>query len=204
MFKYSGAAVSGLIAAPVEAVWELVSDVARHPAIAGSGEVRGIRVVGDGPLGLGGVFESRQNLRGIKYVTASRVVIWEPPHRFAWRVGLPGAPGRAQTWMFSLRPEAGGTRLENGVALIYAFPSLPPFSLARAQISRRYAGSIHPTLRNVAAILGAPAPSDVVERLEPPPALAAFLPPPATLPAVALAGGATLLLAAYALRRGAR
>lgn len=204
MFKYSGASVSAVIAAPPEAVWELVSDVTRHPEIAGSGEVQQITVAGGGPLGLGSVFESRQNLRGIKYVTANKVVLWEPPLRFAWRVGLPGAPGVAQAWMFSLCPEAGGTRLENGVALVYAFPDLPPFSLIRAEISRRYAGSIHPTLRNVAAILGAPAPTDVVERLEPPPALVGFMPPAAALPTAALAGGAALLLAAAALRRGAR
>jgi len=203
MFKYSGAAVSGVIAAPVEAVWELVSDVARHPEIAGSGEVRAVEVVGGGPLRRGTVFESRQNLRGVRYVTANKVVIWEPPYRFGWRVGVPGAPGVAQVWVFSLRPEAGATRLENAVALVYAFPDLPPLRQIRARLGRAYASSMRPTLANAAALLGAPTPTDVVERHEPPPELAAMLPPPA-LPTVAvLAGGGALFLAARALRRRA-
>lgn len=203
MFKYSGAVVSGLIMAPVEAVWELVSDVRRHPEIAGSGEVQAIEVVDGGALGLGAVFESHQRIRGINYVTANRVVVWEPPYRFAWRVGVPGAAGKAQVWMFSLSPSNGGTRIENGVALIYAFPDIFPFSLPRTWISRGYAGSIHPTLNNVASLLGAPPPTEVVERLEPPAELAAMLPPPALPFSAALAGGAALLLAARALRRRA-
>ena len=46
--------------------------------------------------------------------------------RFAWRVGFRFAPGVAQIWMFSLTPEAGGTRVENAVALPYALPTFFP------------------------------------------------------------------------------
>ena len=83
--RYMGAAVSAVIAAPLEEVWALVSDPARHPEIAGTGEVRGVEVVGGGPVGLGTVFESRQNVHGARYITANRVVLWEPPRRFVFR-----------------------------------------------------------------------------------------------------------------------
>lgn len=202
--RYSGASVSGLILASPAAIWELVGNVTRHPAIAGSGEVREVSVVGDGPLAAGAVFESQQCLRGINYVTANRVVAWEPGRRFAWRIGVRGAPGVAQIWKFELSPEGGATRVENGVALLYAFPSIYPFSLARARLGRGYAASIRPTLFNLAAMLGAPPPAELVERHEPPADLAAQLPPPALQGAAVLAGGAALFAAARALRRSAR
>lgn len=176
--RYLGASVSALLAVPIEQVWELVSDPRRHPQLAGSGQVQEVEIVGGGPMGPGVVFQSRQRVSGINYTTASRTVIWEPPHRFAWRVGFPFAPGVAQVWMFSLTPEAGGTRVENGVAQIYALPTFFPFSMAHEELGRRETELMAPTLTNLAYVLGATPPTELVERSEIPAVLEALLPWP--------------------------
>ncbi len=197
MIRYTGATVSGLITAPVEAIWELVSDVERHPQIAGSGEVQAVTVRDSRPLGPGVIFESQQLLRGIHYVTANRIVIWEPPYRFAWRVGTTRAPGIAQIWMFHLQPEANGTRVTNGVALIYALPVFFPFSLLRQKVAQGYARSMQPTLENIARMVNAPPPTDLRITTEPPPELTKMFPPlfvpGATMVAAAVAAAAGIL-----------
>ncbi len=175
--RYVGASVSGVLRAPVESVWDLVADPTRHPEIAGSGEVRAVTVPG-GRMGPGVVFESQQRMRGLSYVTANRVVIWEPPYRIAWRVGFTFAPGVAQIWMFSLAPEASGTRIENGVALPYALPNVFPFDLLHREIARREVSVIRPTFTRLASVLGTSPPAELVERLEAPAALTALLPSP--------------------------
>lgn len=143
--RYVGASVSGVVRAPVESVWDLVADPTRHPEIAGSGEVQAVTVPG-GRMGPGVVFESQQYMRGLSYVTANRVVIWEPPYRIAWRVGFTFAPGVAQIWMFSLAPEAGGTRIENGVVLPYALPGCSPSACFTARLrAGRYPSSSRPS-----------------------------------------------------------
>lgn len=200
--RYLGATTSGVIRAPVEMVWELVSDPTRHPEIAGSGEVLAVTVPG-GVIGPGSVFESQQRMRGISYVTANRMVIWDPPYRLAWRVGLPGAPGVAQIWMFSLAPEAGGTRVENGVALPYAVPAFFPFSRIHAEVGRRELSVMTPTLTRLAHLLTRPPPTDVVERAEAPAALTALLPSP-LIQGTFWAGMGAALLALVLRRRRSR
>lgn len=176
--RYLGASVSGVVAAPVEQVWQLVSDPTRHPELAGSGEVQSVEIDGGGPMGPDVIFRSQQRVAGLSYVTANRAVIWEPPLRFAWRVGFSFAPGVAQIWMFSLSPEAGGTRVENGMGQIYALPTVFPFSLAHDTLGRRETALMAPTLANLARALGAPPPTDVIERYEAPAAIQQLLPWP--------------------------
>lgn len=156
----------------------------------------------DAPLTQGAVFESQQCMRGINYVTANKIVIWQPPYRFAWRVGLPGMPGIAQIWMFDLQPATGGCRVTNGVALtLYTLPTIPPLSMLRDSIGRGYAGSIVPTLHNLAAMLEVPAPTEISSVSEPPAELVGLLPPADLLGGAVMAAAA---LAAAALNRLAR
>ncbi|MFV9504881.1 MAG: SRPBCC family protein [Oscillochloridaceae bacterium umkhey_bin13] len=199
MLTYPGASVSALIAAPIEAVWAQVSDPHNHPRLAGSGEVQAIEVLG-GVMGPGTVFQSQQQMRGLSYVTANRTVLWEPPARFAWRVGFSFAPGVAQVWGFLLTAEEGGTWVENGVALPYPLPTKPPFDRLHAEIGRREGSVIAPTLVNLAAALGAPPPVHMVERHTAPEALADLLPPP-LIQAALIAGGAAVI---WSLLRGSR
>ena len=201
MFRYLGASVSGLIAAPIEAVWELVSDPSCHPQLAGSGEVRSVELVDHQPMGLGTVFHSQQHMRGLSYVTANRTVIWEPPFRFAWRVGFRFAPGVAQIWMFSLTPEAGGTRVENAVALPYALPTFFPFHMAHDEVGRREVAVMLPTLNNLAQLLGVLAPTAIRSSERAPATLTALLPSPLLQGALMVGGVATLLYTMVRQRR---
>ncbi|RRR65323.1 MAG: DNA methyltransferase [Candidatus Viridilinea halotolerans] len=198
MFRYLGASVSGVIAAPMEAVWEVVSDPMRHPQLAGSGHVRSVEVVGDGPMGVGSTFLAKQELQGIRYVSTNRTVIWEPPFRFAWRVGTPFAPQGAQIWMFSMLPDHAGTRIENGVALPFVLPSFFPFSLVHDEFGRREQSQIGPTLDNLARILGVLPPSSVVASERAPVPLTALLPSPILQGSLWVGGTAALL---WLLRR---
>lgn len=175
--RYPGASVSAVIAAPIEELWEVVSDVLRHPELAGSGEVQQTEILGGNGLALGGLFRSQQNMHGLKYATVSRVVAWDPPYTFAWRVGIAAAPGIAQTWLFNLTPVAGGTRVENGVALIEALPPFWPFSLLYDDLGRREAEVILPTLKGLARIVGAPVPTEFDTRRQPPMLAIAQMPP---------------------------
>jgi hypothetical protein len=194
--RYPGASVSALIAAPIEDIWEIVSDVQRHSALAGSGEVQQVEVLSTDGLRRNALFRSQQRMRGFDYVTVSRVVIWDPPYSFAWRVGVPLAPGVAQVWLFNLTPVAGGTRVENGVALPYAMPNLWPFSLLLADIGHREAEVMAPTLQNLARMLGVPVPNQIDIRHEAPVMASSLLPSPliqaGVWAGVALAGGALL------------
>lgn len=198
--RYLGASVSGIVAAPVEQVWALVSDPRRHPELAGSGEVQSVEVVGGGPPGPGVVFESHQRVNGLSYVTANRTVIWEPPLRFAWRTGFPFAPGVAQIWTFGLTPVEGGTRVENGMAQIYALPTVFPFDQIHAELGRRETALMLPTLANLARALGAPAPTELTRRFEAPDAIAQLLPLPMMQGAV-WESGVGMLLGALGQRR---
>ena len=190
--RYLGASVSGVIAAPVEQVWALLSNPKRHPELAGSGEVQTVAVLGDGTMGQGVVFESQQLVNGLTYTTANRTVIWEPPFRFAWRGGFAFAPGVAQIWMFSLTPVAGGTRVENAMAQIYALPTGFPFSIIHNELGHREAVLMQPTLTNLARLLGAPEPTDLTEHHTAPDALVALLPWP-TMQGAVWEGGVGML-----------
>ncbi|NJO84338.1 MAG: hypothetical protein HC828_17200 [Blastochloris sp.] len=97
MLQYMGASVSALIAAKPEAVWAIVSDLRRHPELAGSGQVTKIEMLTPEPIGLGSQFQSAQNLNGFRYPTVSHVVVYEPMRRFTWRIGLPGTPPFARS-----------------------------------------------------------------------------------------------------------
>ncbi|PDW03583.1 SRPBCC family protein [Candidatus Viridilinea mediisalina] len=193
MFCYLGASVSGVIAAPIESVWGVVSDPTRHPQLAGSGQVRSVEVLGDEPLKVGSIFVAQQEIRGIHYVSTNRMVIWEPPFRVAWRVGTPFAPRGAQIWMFSMLPDREGTRVENGVVLPYVLPSFFPFRLAHDEFGRREHSAIEPTLDNLARMLGVLPPSNLIKNERAPAPLTALLPSPLRQGALWAGGGAALL-----------
>ena len=83
-----------------EAVWEVVSDLARMPEFSpelARAFVRGGPGVGTRIIGL--------NRRGpVVWPTVSRVVRWEPGRAVAWKTRESGA-----TWVYELEPTATGT-----------------------------------------------------------------------------------------------
>jgi uncharacterized protein YndB with AHSA1/START domain len=201
MFRYMGASVSAVLTAPIERVWPIVGDVTRHAELAGSGEVQSVRLRDAAAPAAGVVFESHQRMRGITYTTANRIIEWDPPHRLVWRVGFPFAPGIAQVWHFRLLPSAGGTRVENAVALIYALPETFPLSPLHDAMGRGYAASMTPTLDNLARMLGVQAPIDRRVQLRPPHQLTALLPPPNLMGGLLLGGLAAGAVATAAVIR---
>ena len=86
------------VEAPVERVWEVVSDVRRMPEF--SPEVRKVLTYGGAgtKMRLVGI-----NRRGLAvWPTTSRVVRWDPERAIAWKVRESGA-----TWLYELEPASG-------------------------------------------------------------------------------------------------
>jgi uncharacterized protein YndB with AHSA1/START domain len=183
-----------------EPLWEIISDVTRHPELAGSGEVVQTELLTPGLLVQGSRFQSRQNMRGMRYRTISHVVACEPPRRLAWQIGLPGTPPFGQVWQFELTPQAGGgTLVEHGVALPYALLQAWPVTLLTDQGMQNEAATMVPTLRNLARLAGVEAPASIETTLRPPPTAAALLPSPIYQGLLWASGG--LLLLSRTLRR---
>lgn len=185
---YIGSAASAVIAAPIETLWAIVSDVTRHPELAGSGEVQHTWLLTPAPVQHGSLFESAQLMRGLRYSTVSRVVAFEPPHRLAWRVGVRQFPGRAQVWQFALTPQENGTLVQNSVALPYVFPRIWPLSLLLDIAAQHEVETMRPTLINLAQLAGAPPPIHIEHSLRAPESTAALLPAPIVQRAVWVAG----------------
>jgi uncharacterized protein YndB with AHSA1/START domain len=101
-----------LIAAPIERVWALVSDI-ELPARFSS-EFLGARWT-DEP-GLGARFAGRNHHDALgEWETVSFVTRYEPPRSFAWAVTDADHP--SASWWFDLDAEAGGTRLRQGMRM---------------------------------------------------------------------------------------
>lgn len=98
--------VSVEIAASLEEVWEVVTDI-NAPARFQE-EFMGADWLDDGPA-LGARFVGRNNRRGHDWETTSWVVGFEPNREFGWAVSDPVNPGA--TWTFRLEPSGGGTNL---------------------------------------------------------------------------------------------
>lgn len=98
-------------AAP-EAVWPLVTDVARMGEW--SPENEGGRWQSD-PGGLGATFESTNRRGEREWTTISTVVGWIPNEVFAFAVNDPANP--AAIWTYLLTPEESGTRVVERVRL---------------------------------------------------------------------------------------
>lgn len=101
-----------LIAAPPEAVWQLVSDPLRAPEL--SDELQRVEWV-DEPD------PSQQDRTGMRFrgfnshpamgewSVESHIIAWDEQREFAWAVADPDNP--SAVWRFTLEPVDGGTRL---------------------------------------------------------------------------------------------
>jgi hypothetical protein len=88
--------------ASTEAVWEVVSDLARMPEF--SPELRKAFVLGKPGLGTNILGINRR--KAVFWPTTSKVVRWEPGRAVAWKTRESGA-----TWVYELEPTATGTTL---------------------------------------------------------------------------------------------
>lgn len=97
--------------APVQTVWELVTDITLMPRF--STELQEIEWAegSDCPcLGARFIGVNRHPSVG-RWTTTSTVIEFDPPRAFAWAVGDPDNP--AATWRFDLTDVAGGTALRH-------------------------------------------------------------------------------------------
>ena len=102
--------VERLIAAPPEAIFDLLVDPSRHRDIDGSGTVRGAK--GDtSRLKLGAKFGMSMKM-GMPYSMTSTVIEYEENRRLAWQTAGPGRIGArvgGRIWRYELEPADGGT-----------------------------------------------------------------------------------------------
>jgi len=103
------------IDATAEELFAMLADVAHHDALAGSGEVKSVRVLTPGELHEGSEWEADEQIRfgkGTQTFTArSHVTQFAPPYSLAWTSTPPGKPKpRRIEWTWSLEPSTqGGT-----------------------------------------------------------------------------------------------
>ncbi len=104
------------IAATPEAVWSVISDFGRHPALAGSGEVLAVRT--SGAVGVGSVFEGDVRTGEVgSFVSRNVVTAFDHDRRLAWSSYPPLDDDETPAhqievqWAFDLVPSAQGTRV---------------------------------------------------------------------------------------------
>ena len=110
-----GVEVYADIAAPIEQVWDVVTDIGLMPAY--STELQSVEWVDgfDGPrLGARFLGTNRHAAIGV-WTTCSHITEFDPPQAFEWTVGNPDGP--AAVWRFDLASATGGTRLRYSARL---------------------------------------------------------------------------------------
>ena len=119
--------VREVLPAPRERVWALLTDVERMGGL-GPENVR-TEWVGD-ERGVGARFRGWNQREGIgAWDVPCRVVVHEPPHRFAWTTGDDDRP--STTWSYELTEADGGT------LVVQRFAHGPGFTYLRAAAEKR-------------------------------------------------------------------
>lgn len=95
---------SRVIAAPADAIFDLLADPAAHARFDGSGSVRAARPGGPARLSLGATFGMQMRI-GIPYRIKNTVVEFDEGRLIGWR-HLGG-----HVWRYILEPVAGGTKV---------------------------------------------------------------------------------------------
>jgi uncharacterized protein YndB with AHSA1/START domain len=105
--------VERVIAAPPEAIFEVLADSSRHHLIDGSGMLQGATDRAPSRLAHGDTFGMKMKML-VRYSTVNRVVEFDENRRIAWRTGPEGAMGRVlagRVWRYELEPVDQGTRV---------------------------------------------------------------------------------------------
>jgi uncharacterized protein YndB with AHSA1/START domain len=100
------------IAAPPEAIFDVLADPAKHSLIDGSGMLQGAVDGSDVErLSLGSTFGMGMKM-GVSYSTVNTVVEFEENRRIAWQTGPKGKLGpyvAGRIWRYELEPQGDGT-----------------------------------------------------------------------------------------------
>ena len=107
-----------VINASPQAVFDIVSDLARHKELAGSGELVNVRKLTEGPVGLGSMIEADEHIelgdQVMDFAAKSVVVAYDAPNTISWMPNPP-IPTRRIQWWFHVTPEGQGTKVVNEV-----------------------------------------------------------------------------------------
>ena len=102
------------INATPETVFGIISDFTRHKELAGLGELVNVRILTDGPIGLGSMIEADEAVQmgdnTIELSTKSVVVGFNSPNNLSWIV-VPPFPLRRVQWWFRLTQQGDTTTL---------------------------------------------------------------------------------------------
>jgi len=131
------------IDAPPDKVFAILADVPHHDDLAGSGEVKSIRIVSSEEIRVGTEWEADEEIKvgrsTQQFIARSTVREYDPPRVFSWTSMPPRSvkpvPRRIQ-WWYRLTPDAGGTRVVERVEVDMG-PAMNlimklPYRLARA------------------------------------------------------------------------
>jgi uncharacterized protein YndB with AHSA1/START domain len=100
-----------VIAAPPEAIFDLLADASRHLDLDGSGQLRGATSATPERLTLGATFGMSMHM-GVGYSMVNTVIEFEENRRIAWQSKLAGRWGHwlgGRIWRYELEPVGGGT-----------------------------------------------------------------------------------------------
>lgn len=96
----------------------VVSDFTRHKELAGLGELVNVRILTEGPIGLGSMIEADESVQmrenTIELSTKSLVVGYKSPNDLSWIV-VPPFPLRRVQWWFQLTQLGDSTTLVHEV-----------------------------------------------------------------------------------------
>jgi uncharacterized protein YndB with AHSA1/START domain len=103
--------VERMVAAPPEAIFDILADASRHHVIDGSGMLQGANDTAPQRLALGATFGMSMKMF-VRYSTVNKVVEFEENRRIAWKTGPAGTIGKyvaGRVWRYELTPVEGGT-----------------------------------------------------------------------------------------------
>ncbi|RZT27284.1 carbon monoxide dehydrogenase subunit G [Kribbella sp. VKM Ac-2569] len=105
-----------------DAVWQLITDVRRHPEYAGPKSITKV-IDFDDTLHVGARWIAHEKFGPQKFDAPSEVTTWVPDHNFGW-VSFPpmkeanrGEGGRV-FWSYTVTPELDGTRLTHHMEVL--------------------------------------------------------------------------------------
>lgn len=104
------------IDATPEQLFAVLSDIEHHDALAGSDEVKQVRLLTEGEVGPGAEWEADEEIRFGKktqtFVARSKMQDFAPPLHLSWTSTPPGKPTpRRIEWSWTLMPSGQGTEV---------------------------------------------------------------------------------------------